>query len=132
MASSLGREASAGQIYAIDGDLGAGKTVFCQGFAEGLGVSEIVNSPTFTIIQEYRTGRMPLYHFDVYRIGDPEELEETGYEEYFYGDGVCLIEWASLVDELIPDCAVRVKIEKDKEQSDVRNISISGLSLEQR
>ena len=99
----IGLEAKAGEIICLDGDLGVGKTVFTQGFAKGLGIDEAVNSPTFTIIQEYDEGRLPLYHFDVYRIGNPEEMYEIGYEDYFYGQGVCLIEWAKLIEELIPD-----------------------------
>ena len=103
LGKKIGLEAKAGEIICLDGDLGVGKTVFTQGFAKGLGIDEAVNSPTFTIIQEYDEGRLPLYHFDVYRIGDPEEMYEIGYEDYFYGQGVCLIEWAKLIEELIPD-----------------------------
>lgn len=117
--------AGAGQIYCLDGDLGVGKTVFTQGFAKGLGIDEPVSSPTFTIIQEYREGRMPLYHFDVYRIGSPDEMDELGYEEYFYSDGVCLIEWSRLIEELIPPEAVHVTIEKNLEKGfDYRKIII--------
>lgn len=109
----LGEKATAGQIICLDGDLGVGKTVFTQGFAKGLGIEDSVNSPTFTIIQIYDEGRLPLYHFDVYRIGEPEEMYEIGYEEYFFGEGVCLIEWSKLIEELIPDEAITVTIEKD-------------------
>ena len=124
---SLGEEAKAGGIYCLDGDLGAGKTVFTQGFAAGLGVTEPVNSPTFTILQVYEEGRLPLYHFDVYRIGDVEEMDEIGYEEYFYGEGVCLIEWASLIEEILPPEAVHIRIERDTEKGcDYRRISIEG------
>lgn len=112
----LGRLAKPGQVYCLDGDLGVGKTVFTQGFAAGLGIKEPVNSPTFTILQVYEEGRLPLYHFDVYRLGDPEELEEIGYEEYFFGNGVCLIEWAGQVADYLPDGAVSVKIRKVLEQ----------------
>ena len=97
LGEKLGREALPGTVYTLTGDLGVGKTVFTQGFAKGLGVTEHVNSPTFTIVQEYEEGRLPFYHFDVYRIGDIEEMDEIGYEDYFYGDGVCLIEWAELI-----------------------------------
>ena len=90
-------------IYCLDGELGVGKTVFTQGFAKGLGIEEPINSPTFTIVQEYTQGRIPLYHFDVYRISDVSEMDEIGYEEYFYSDGVCLVEWGKLIDELFPD-----------------------------
>ncbi|MBO4767522.1 MAG: tRNA (adenosine(37)-N6)-threonylcarbamoyltransferase complex ATPase subunit type 1 TsaE [Lachnospiraceae bacterium] len=109
----LGEKVPAGTIVCLNGDLGVGKTVFAKGVARGLGVSEPVSSPTFTIVQEYREGRIPLYHFDVYRIEDPEEMYEIGYEEYFFGDGVCLIEWAEQIRELIPASAVSVTIEKD-------------------
>ncbi|MCR5734487.1 MAG: tRNA (adenosine(37)-N6)-threonylcarbamoyltransferase complex ATPase subunit type 1 TsaE [Lachnospiraceae bacterium] len=125
LAKEMGSLAEAGQVYTLTGDLGAGKTVFAKGFAEGLGVTECVNSPTFTIVQEYDTGRLPLYHFDVYRIGDVNEMDEIGYEDYIYGDGVCLIEWADLIDELIPENAVRIRIDRDTEKgSDHRMIRI--------
>ena len=131
-AEQLGKQAMQGQIYALDGDLGAGKTVFCQGFAAGMEVTELVNSPTFTIVQEYTTGRIPLYHFDVYRIEEPEELEEIGYEEYFFGEGICLIEWASQIRELLTDQTIRIRISKIPEQGpDVRRIEITGLTQEQ-
>ena len=122
----IGLEAKAGEIICLDGDLGVGKTVFTQGFAKGLGIDEAVNSPTFTIIQEYDEGRLPLYHFDVYRIGNPEEMYEIGYEDYFYGQGVCLIEWAKLIEELIPDEAKIVLIKKNLENGlDYRKITVS-------
>ena len=128
--SMLGREAQAGQIYCLNGDLGTGKTVFARGFADGLGIREPVTSPTFTIIHEYRDGRLPLFHFDVYRIGDPGEMDAIGYEEYFYGDGVCLIEWSELISELIPDDAIRVNIRKDLRRGlDFREIEILGTGL---
>ena len=109
----LGEKASKGEIICLDGDLGVGKTVFTKGFAKGLGIEENIDSPTFTIIQEYREGRLPLFHFDTYRIGDISEMDEIGYEDYFYGDGVCLIEWASRIEELIPSSAIKINIEKD-------------------
>ena len=102
-----------GAVICLDGDLGAGKTVFVKGVAKGLGITDTVCSPTFTILQEYRDGRMPLYHFDVYRIEDPEEMYEIGFDEYLYGEGVCLIEWAKNVAELIPDGALKITITKD-------------------
>ena len=121
----LCEKATAGQIICLDGDLGVGKTVFTQGFAKGLGIEDSVNSPTFTIIQIYDEGRLPLYHFDVYRIGEPEEMYEIGYEEYFFGEGVCLIEWSKLIEELIPDEAITVTIEKDLSKGlDYRKISV--------
>ena len=113
----LGKEAKPGQVYTLTGDLGVGKTVFTQGFADGLGVREQVNSPTFTILQIYESGKLPLYHFDVYRIGDPEEMYEVGWEDYVWSDGVCLIEWADLIGELTeeipPEKLTEVRIEKD-------------------
>ncbi len=126
----IGGQAEAGQIYCLDGELGVGKTVFTQGFASGLGISEPVNSPTFTIVQEYEEGRMPLYHFDVYRIGDAEEMDEIGYEDYFFGNGVCLIEWAGLIKELIPENAVWIRIEKNLQKGfDYRKITVEGYAL---
>ena len=127
LGKSMGEAAKAGSIYCLDGDLGAGKTVFAKGFAVGLGITEPVTSPTFTIVREYREGRLPLYHFDAYRIADPDELLAIGYEEYFYGDGVCLIEWAELIDELIPDTAVHISIEREPlNGTDFRRIEIRG------
>lgn len=121
----LGEQAGKGQVYCLDGDLGVGKTVFTQGFAKGLGIQSDVNSPTFTIIQQYEEGRLPLYHFDVYRIGDISEMDEIGYEDCFYGEGVCLIEWASLVEEIIPETAIEIRIEKDLEKGfDYRKITM--------
>ncbi|MCR4922745.1 MAG: tRNA (adenosine(37)-N6)-threonylcarbamoyltransferase complex ATPase subunit type 1 TsaE [Lachnospiraceae bacterium] len=115
-AKKMGEKALKGDVYTLIGDLGVGKTVFTQGFAAGLEIKEYVNSPTFTIVQEYQGGRLPLYHFDVYRISDISEMEEIGYEDYFYGDGVSLIEWADLIEELIPKEAVNIIIEKDMEK----------------
>lgn len=113
LGEALGKAAVPGQVYTLTGDLGVGKTVFAQGFARGLGIAGTVNSPTFTILQIYEEGRLPLYHFDAYRIGDVEEMEEIGYEDCFYGEGVCLIEWADLVAEIIPEAHIRITIEKD-------------------
>ena len=124
----LGEQAKAGQIYTLNGDLGVGKTVFTQGIARGLGITEAVSSPTFTIVQVYEEGRLPFYHFDVYRIGDIEEMEEIGYDDYFFGNGVCMIEWAELIEELIPENSIHVTIEKDLEKGfDYRRITITGL-----
>ena len=109
----LGEKANKGEIICLEGDLGVGKTVFTKGFAEGLNIEDNIDSPTFTIVQEYTEGRLPLYHFDVYRIGDISEMDEIGYEDYFFGEGVCLIEWASRIEELIPESAIHVIIEKD-------------------
>ena len=122
---NLGSRATKGQIYCINGDLGVGKTVFTQGFAKGLEVDDYVNSPTFTIIQEYSGKNMPLYHFDVYRIGDISEMEEIGYEDYFYGDGVCLIEWAEMIDEILPENRTSIWIRKNLTKGyDYREIEI--------
>lgn len=123
----LGQKAKAGDIYCLSGDLGVGKTVFTRGFAKGIGVEEeYITSPTFTIINEY-DGRLNLYHFDVYRIGSIEEMDDTGYEEYFFGDGVCLIEWAELIEEIIPPDAVWINIEKDLDKGfDYRRITFGG------
>jgi len=112
----LGEQAEPGQIYTLMGELGVGKTLFTQGFAKGLGIPEPVSSPTFTIVQIYEEGRIPFYHFDVYRIGDIDEMEEIGYEDYFFGNGVCLIEWANRIEEIIPENAIRIVFEKDLEQ----------------
>ena len=123
---ALGKKATPGEVYTLTGDLGVGKTVFTQGFAAGLGITEPVSSPSFTILQSYEEGRLPLYHFDVYRIGDVEEMEEIGYEDCFYGEGVCLIEWADLVREILPEDCIRITIEKDLSKGfDYRRISIS-------
>lgn len=126
----MAREAGEGDVIALTGDLGVGKTVFTKGFAAGLGIREDVNSPTFTILQIYEEGRLPLYHFDVYRIGDPEEMMEVGWDEYVYGRGVCLIEWADLIEDLIdelpPESVTGVKIEKDLQKGfDYRRITVS-------
>ena len=122
---SLGEKAYPGQVITLTGDLGVGKTVFTQGLAKGLGIEEPVNSPTFTIVQVYEGGRLPFYHFDVYRIGDIEEMEEIGYDDYFFGEGVCLIEWAELIEELIPEGAISITIEKDLEKGfDYRKITV--------
>ena len=136
----LAQSVHPGQIYCLNGDLGVGKTVFTQGFAkglgktvftqglaEGLGIEEPINSPTFTIVQEYHEGRLPLYHFDVYRIADVSEMDEIGYEEYFFSDGVCLIEWGTLIEELLPDSTITITIEKDLQKGfDYRKITISN------
>ena len=128
LGEELGRKAVPGSLYTLTGDLGTGKTVFTQGFAQGLGIDGPVNSPTFTIVQQYEDGRLPLYHFDVYRIGDISEMDEIGYEDCFYGDGVSLIEWSSLIEEILPETAVHVTIEKDLEQGfDYRRIRVEGL-----
>ncbi len=122
----LAKGVAPGTVIALTGDLGVGKTVFTQGFAAGLGVKEHVNSPTFTIVQVYDDGRMPFYHFDVYRISDVSEMDEIGYEEYFYGDGVCLVEWAELIRDIMPEDYLEVTIEKDfKRGVDFRKITFN-------
>ena len=121
----LGMEAQAGQVYCLNGDLGVGKTVFTKGLAAGLGITEPVSSPTFTIVQVYEDGRLPFYHFDVYRIGDVEEMEEIGYEDYFYGEGVTLIEWSNLIEEILPKQRTEIVIEKDLSNGfDYRKITV--------
>ena len=128
-AKSLGEKAKAGDVYCLTGDLGTGKTVFAQGFAAGVGVTDTVNSPTFTIVQVYEDGRIPFYHFDVYRIGDSEEMYEIGFEEYVYGEGVCLIEWAELIEDILPDKYTKVLIEKDMNRgADHRKITIEDIA----
>ena len=124
----IGLQARPGQVYTLTGDLGVGKTVFTQGVAAGLGITEPVSSPTFTIVQVYEEGRLPFYHFDVYRIGDIEEIEEIGYDDYFFGKGICLIEWAELIEEILPDDRISITIEKDLAQGfDYRRITVEGL-----
>ena len=125
LGKKIGETAEPGDVYTLVGDLGVGKTVFTQGIADGLGITEPVSSPTFTIVQVYEEGRIPFYHFDVYRIADPEEMDEIGYEDYFFGKGVCLIEWASLIEELIPEHVTEIQIEKVLEKGfDYRKITI--------
>ncbi len=122
----LGENAKPGEVYTLIGDLGVGKTVLTQGIAKGLDIDEPINSPTFTIVQVYEEGRMPFYHFDVYRIGDIEEMDEIGYEDYFYGQGLTMIEWANLIEEILPDHYKEIKIEKDLEKGfDYRRITIN-------
>lgn len=126
LGKSIGEKAEPGSVFTLIGDLGVGKTVFTQGVAEGLGITEHVNSPTFTILQVYDEGRLPFYHFDVYRIGDESEMDEIGYEEYFYGDGVCFIEWADLIKGIIPKKHTRIEIRKDLSKGfDFREIEIT-------
>ena len=125
LGKKLGTEAKPGQVYALLGDLGVGKTILTKGFAEGLGITEPVSSPTFTIVQVYEEGRMPFYHFDVYRIGDIEEMDEIGYEDCFYGEGVCLVEWANLIEEIMPENTIWITIERDLEKGfDYRRIEV--------
>lgn len=127
MAVDLGKKAKPNTVYCLIGDLGVGKTVFTKGFAKGLGIEEHITSPTFTIVNEY-DGKLPFYHFDVYRIADPEEMYEVGFEDYINGEGVCFIEWANLIDDLIPEDAVWITIKKDLEKGlDYRKITMKGL-----
>lgn len=124
----IGKEARPGQVFTLVGDLGVGKTVFTQGMARGLGIEEAVNSPTFTIVQVYEDGRLPFYHFDVYRIGDVEEMDEIGFEDYVYGEGVSLIEWANLIEEILPEKLTQIRIEKDLSQGfDYRRITVEKI-----
>ena len=125
LGEKIGTEAQPGQLYMLIGDLGVGKTVLTQGIAKGLGIEEPICSPTFTIVQVYEEGRMPFYHFDVYRIGDIEEMDEIGYEDYFYGQGLTMVEWANLIEEILPDSYQQITIEKDPEKGfDYRKITI--------
>lgn len=124
----IGQEALPGDVYTLVGDLGVGKTVFTKGLAAGLGIMEPVSSPTFTIVQIYEDGRLPFYHFDVYRIGDLEEMEEIGFEDYVYGEGVSLIEWANLIQDILPERYTQIVIEKDLEKGfDYRRIRIDKI-----
>lgn len=121
----IGEKVQPGSVFTLTGDLGTGKTVFTQGMAAGLGIAEPVNSPTFTILQIYEEGRCPFYHFDVYRIGDITEMDEIGYEDCFYGEGVCLIEWANLIEEILPEHYIQVTISRDlKKGYDYRKIQL--------
>ena len=125
LGKKLSSEARPGDVLTLIGDLGVGKTVFTQGFADGLGITEPISSPTFTIVQVYEEGRLPFYHFDVYRIADLEEMEEIGYDDYFFGQGICLIEWAELIEEILPEKRIEVTIEKDLDKGfDYRKITI--------
>ncbi len=125
IAKELAERAKPGEVYCLSGDLGVGKTVFTKGFAAGLGITEPVSSPTFTILQIYEEGRLPLYHFDVYRIEDIEEMEEIGYEDCFYGEGVCLVEWAELIKEVLPATYSQITISKDLDKGyDYRRVEI--------
>ena len=125
-AKKIGKNLKRGDVLCLDGDLGVGKTVFTKGVAAGLGIKDDVSSPTFTLIQEYYGGRLPLYHFDVYRIDGPWDMDDLGYEEYFYGEGVCLVEWGSMIKELFPENTIYVRIEKDLEKGfDYRKITVS-------
>ena len=129
LGKKLGENAKPGDVYTLLGDLGVGKTVPTQGIADGLGIKEAICSPTFTIVQVYDEGRMPFYHFDVYRIADIEEMDEIGYEDYFYGDGLTMIEWANLIEEILPSKRKEITIEKDLEKGfDYRRITIKEVS----
>lgn len=124
----MGQKAQRGQVFTLVGDLGTGKTVFTKGVAAGLGIEEPVSSPTFTIVQIYEEGRLPFYHFDVYRIGDIEEMDEIGYEDYFYGQGLTMIEWANLIEEILPEHYLEIRIEKDLQKGfDYRRITMQEI-----
>ena len=125
-AKKIGENLKRGDVLCLDGDLGVGKTVFTKGVAAGLGIKDDVSSPTFPLVQEYYGGRLPLYHFDVYRIDGPWDMDDLGYDEYFYGEGVCLVEWGSMIKELFPENTIYVRIEKDLEKGfDYRKITVS-------
>ena len=127
LGEKIGQKVQPGTVIALIGDLGTGKTTLTKSIARGLGVTETVTSPTFNIIREYRSGRLPLYHFDVYRIGDPDEMFELGYEEYFYGDGVCVVEWADIIEELLPEDAVVITIDRGASDEE-REYEIEGIT----
>lgn len=128
LGQKLGEEAKPGEVYTLVGDLGVGKTVLTQGIAKGLLIEEPIRSPTFTIVQVYEEGRMPFYHFDVYRIGDIEEMDEIGYEDYFYGQGLTMIEWANLIEEILPEHYLEIRIEKDLQKGfDYRRITMQEI-----
>ncbi len=128
LGQKLGEQAKPGEVYTLVGDLGVGKTVLTQGIAKGLAIEESISSPTFTIVQVYEEGRMPFYHFDVYRIGDIEEMDEIGYEDYFYGQGLTMIEWANLIEEILPEHYLEIRIEKDLQKGfDYRRITMQEI-----
>ncbi len=123
--AKLAERLAAGDVVALIGDLGTGKTALTRYIAQALGVSEPVTSPTFTIVQEHHSGRIPLYHFDVYRVYDPDELYEIGFDEYLFGNGVCIIEWADLIEDLLPEGTLIIRIERgDGETERKYHISI--------
>ena len=122
-AKKLAEGLNPGDVICMYGDLGAGKTLFAQGIASGLGIDESVSSPTFTIVNEYM-GRIPFYHFDVYRISDPDEMYEIGFDEYLFGEGVCLVEWAELIEDVLPDKYIKVTIERDSANPELNRIII--------
>ena len=125
IAAEFANTLKGGEFIAMYGDLGAGKTAFVQGLARALGIVQHVASPTFTIVNEYE-GRLPLYHFDVYRIADPDEMYEIGYDDYLDSGGVCIVEWAELIEELFPEDYIKISILKDEEKGfDYRHIIIS-------
>lgn len=121
----LASESKPGEVYCLYGDLGTGKTVFSQGFGAGLGIKEPISSPTFTILKEYHDGRLPFYHFDVYRIGSDDEMDEIGYYDIIDGEGVCLIEWAELIKDILPLHYNKITIDKTPQKGfDYRTITI--------
>lgn len=117
-ATDVAQTLKKGDVIALVGDLGTGKTTLSKYIAEALGITETITSPTFTIVQEYDSGRLPLYHFDVYRVDDIEEMYRIGYEEYFYGEGVCIVEWADIVEEIIPEDAKVIFIEYGEDEGE--------------
>ena len=125
LGEAMGKTVTSGDLITLDGDLGAGKTAFTRGLARGMGLRSRVTSPTFTIVQSYMGGRLPLYHFDVYRISDIDEMEEIGYDDCFFGGGVSIVEWAEFIEELMPENTIHIRIEKDLDKGpDVRRITI--------
>ncbi len=122
----LGKVCPLGTVFALTGDLGTGKTHFTKGFAQGLGIKSTITSPTFTLIHEYQEGRLPFYHFDVYRVNNLNEVLDLGFEEYIYGQGITLIEWADLIEPLLPDDFIQVKIEKVQGSITQRKITLKS------
>lgn len=122
---AIGRALKGGEVIAMTGDLGAGKTTLTKALAKSLGIDEHVTSPTFTIVNEYE-GRLKLFHFDVYRIGDIEEMYDLGFEEYIYGDGVSIIEWSNLIKEILPEDTINIEILASRENTRIINLSGKG------
>lgn len=125
----MGKSVEKGTTVCLTGDLGTGKTHFAKGFAKGMGIDENITSPTFTIVNEYHEGRLPFYHFDVYRVNDLDEILDIGFDEYIYGQGVTLIEWADMIEAILPEDFIHVKIEKT-DHPDERKITIKSFGKE--
>lgn len=125
LGQKLASRLAPGDVIAYFGDLGVGKTAFTRGLAQGLGITDPVTSPTYTIVNEYLSGRIPLFHFDMYRLSSSDELFDIGWEDYLSRGGVCAVEWSENVEDALQD-AIRVTIEKDADEPDTRHITITG------